>query len=179
MSRITLGISILITLSLLFSASGCTTKHVYSKSSTTTITKTVTQTVGASSTTTGATTSSTERALGNATNQIINGTGYIVIPTDGIRIKAGTTLILSWSADAVLDGYILTEMQFSSFKAILDYNKNASGGMKPYIYTAHGQGTNGSTAAKIENTDTFYGVVFYNEIPALSSKIYQAVLKTQ
>jgi len=93
---------------------------------------------------------STGSIIDQSSNSQLQGQHWEVI--GGVEITAGTTLTLTWSADGSLDGYIFTANQYDYLKAW---------GV-PSGRVANKSGSRGTLSVKIQNDDTYYGVVKNN-----------------
>lgn len=97
---------------------------------------------------------------------IVSGGTYAYFPLNGAYVAASRTLSLSWSADASLDCFILTQNQYNNFKSNLGIVSSS---------IASGSGASGTIIANIQNSDTYYAVLI-NISVFESVKLYQAVL---
>lgn len=105
-----------------------------------------------------------------SSGNIVTGGAYAYVPLNGTYIQAGRTLILSWSADGNVEGFIFTGNQYNNFKQQLGVAS---------AWIAHGSGVNGAISAYIQDSDTYYAVVRNTFTLGPSVKLYQAVLTEQ
>jgi hypothetical protein len=105
-------------------------------------------------------------------DQIFKPSTYDTAPPNGIYAQPGETLTFSWSADGGLVGYIFTVNQYNNWK------NNILG--LPSSYAGYNSGSTGSITVTIQNSDTYYAVLFNNALGILGSgpnvEVYQAAL---
>lgn len=94
------------------------------------------------------------------------------LPGDGAYIRSGTTLTLSWSAEGSMDAFIMTANQFSNMRGNLNI---------PSAWLTRNSGSSGSLSVKIQNSDSYFGVIKNNAVPSFgpSVKLYQATLTSR
>jgi hypothetical protein len=98
-------------------------------------------------------------------NQVINAQSFEQFPSMGLYVQAGRTLTLSVSADGELDCFIFTANQFSNWE-----NSGYSG-----TYTKYGLFSIGGIQVTVQNSDTYYAVLF-NNAPVNTVEVYKATL---
>jgi hypothetical protein len=110
--------------------------------------------------------------LWSVQDQVFKPSTYDTAPPNGVYAQAGETLTFSWSADGGLVGYIFTENQYNNWK------NNLAG--LPSSYEGYNSGSTGSITVTIQNSDTYYAVLFNNALGILGSgpnvEVYQATL---
>lgn len=104
-------------------------------------------------------------------NQVINSASWELLPSNGVNVQAGKTLSLSWSADGDLKCYICTANQYNNFK-------NSNG--VSINYFQKGEGSQGSISYTVQNTDTYYAILYNDALGFLgvgpTVNLYQAIL---
>ena len=83
-------------------------------------------------------------------NQIFNSASTETVPPNGIYVQAGHTLTLSWSADGNLTGYVFSSNQYRNWQ---------SNHISPTFY-ASGSGSTYSFSYTVQNSDTYYAVLY-------------------
>jgi len=104
-------------------------------------------------------------------NQVLNAQTWDELPANGTYVQARKTLTLSWSADSGLVGYIFTENQYNNWKQSLE---------TVATYEGYQSGSQGSITVTIQNSDTYYAVLYNHALSILgigpAVKVYQATL---
>jgi len=110
-----------------------------------------------------------ETTIQTVSNQTVAPGKSLDMPSDGVAMKAGRTLILTWSADTQLEGHILTASQYNQYLSFRESGKNS--------HSSSTQLTNGTITLYVTSDDTFYAVLI-NTASAGSPavQVHQAML---
>jgi len=90
------------------------------------------------------------------------------MPSDGVRVKGGHTITLTWSADTELECHILSASQYNQYVTFRESGKKSN--------TSSVQLKNGTITLNVTSDDTFYGVLINTATAGPSVQVHQATL---
>jgi len=126
---------------------------------------------GISSPTPAHMTTPTPSILATAADETVTAGKSLDMPTDGVPVKAGHTLILSWSATGALECHILTASQYNQYVNFRQSGKQSGSSSLQLI--------KGTITLDVQNDDTYYAVLINTSTVGQSVEVYQATLTEQ